>query len=207
MYNLKTQYENFSLRVLRFDFVTCRQSFQVLLEVWLGLKLARSTFKADNTLLCETFQSYGKLSYLLHSRSTSMGTSKHSQVQQRSQCRKARNQSSFPIFLVHPQQLFQQQSFARQAELDIRSVAQTTLLFQPFRREGCDRFNVYQQLFYTKVSLPLLACICVSKIPQQTRDSVKRMSINHYNKKNIRYSLLAPAWKSAQTCICLNYLP
>ena len=27
------------------------------------------------------------------------------------------------------------------------------------------------------------------------------------NKKNIRYSLLNPAWKSAQRCICLNYLP
>ena len=26
------------------------------------------------------------------------------------------------------------------------------------------------------------------------------------NKKNIRYSLLGPAWKSAQRCICLNLI-
>ena len=38
-------------------------------------------------------------------------------------------------------------------------------------------------------------------------DAKKEKTLNlEVNKKNIRYSLLGPAWKSAQRCICLNYL-
>ena len=39
--------------------------------------------------------------------------------------------------------------------------------------------------------------------PEKSRASLRLKR----NKKNIRHSLLGPAWKSAQRCICLNYLP
>ena len=48
-------------------------------------------------------------------------------------------------------------------------------------------------------------CTCL-KLSLNRPDVFK--DCNHrIKKKNIRCSLLGPAWKSAQRCICLNYLP
>ena len=55
-------------------------------------------------------------------------------------------------------------------------------------------------------------CLCfLSTNPQKVLHK-SGTNLNYYlhvlsNEKNIRYSLLGPAWKSTQRHICLNYLP
>ena len=47
----------------------------------------------------------------------------------------------------------------------------------------------------------IFSCSCYNEHRVKMINDLKK------NKKNIRYSLLGPAWKSAQRRICFNYLP